>query len=55
MDGRVEQLHEKLGRLLKEAAEVSAEIQKLDGSQSEGRIIQKSKTSPIRRVSSSRG
>lgn len=35
MDGRVEQLHEKLGRLLKEAAEVSAEIQKLDGAQSE--------------------
>ena len=35
MDGREEQLREKLGRLLKETAEVSAELQKLDGTQPE--------------------
>ena len=35
MEGRVEQLQEKLHQLLKETAEVSAEIQKLDGSQAE--------------------
>lgn len=35
MDGRVEGLQEKLQQLLKEAAEVSAELQKLDGSQAE--------------------
>ena len=33
MEGRVEQLRERLRALLKETAEVSAEIQKLDGSQ----------------------
>ena len=35
MDGRVEQLRGKLGQLLKEAAEVSAEIQKIDGTQAQ--------------------
>ncbi|MBX3439026.1 MAG: hypothetical protein KF861_16165 [Planctomycetaceae bacterium] len=35
MDGRVEQLQEKLRQLLKETAEVSAEIQRIDGSQAE--------------------
>jgi DNA repair exonuclease SbcCD ATPase subunit len=35
MDGRVEQLRGKLDRLLKETAEVSAELQKIDGSQAE--------------------
>lgn len=35
MEGRVEQLQEKLDQLLKETAEVSAEIQRLDGSQPE--------------------
>ena len=35
MEGRVEELREKLRHHLKEAAEVSAEIQKLDGSQAE--------------------
>lgn len=35
MEGRVELLREKMEQLLKETAEVSAEIQKLDGSQAE--------------------
>ena len=35
MDGRIEQLREKLEHLLKETAEVSAELQKIDGSQPE--------------------
>jgi hypothetical protein len=35
MEGRVEQLREKLRHYLQAAAEVSAEIQKLDGSQAE--------------------
>ena len=35
MDGRIEQLREKLDHLLKAAAEVSAELQKLDGTQPE--------------------
>ena len=35
MDGRVEELQEKLRHHLKEAAELSGEIQKLDGSQAE--------------------
>lgn len=35
MDGRVGRLQVKLDQLLKEAAEVSAEIQKLDGTQAE--------------------
>lgn len=35
MDGRVEQLQEKLSQLLKETAEVSAEIQKIDGTQAQ--------------------
>lgn len=35
MDGRREQLREKLEHLLKETAEVSAELQKIDGSQPE--------------------
>jgi len=35
MDGRVEQLQKKLQQLLKEAAEVSAEIQRIDGTQAE--------------------
>ncbi|MCA8999209.1 MAG: hypothetical protein KDA80_19595 [Planctomycetaceae bacterium] len=35
MDGRVEELQEKMRHHLKEAAELSGEIQKLDGSQAE--------------------
>ena len=35
MEGRREQLQTKLDHLLKEAAEISAELQKIDGTQSE--------------------
>lgn len=35
MEGQAEQLRGKLDRLLKEAAEVSAELQKIDGTQAE--------------------
>lgn len=35
MEGRIEQLRGKLGGLLKDAAEISAELQKIDGTQAE--------------------